>query len=1006
MKRKYIKVVILLITIFLIVFINLKKSSVSVFGTQGKNYDAPLNNSYNDTINALKEVAYSYYMRGTQIQYNSLKRSNSTFAPEEATSQNKNYMVCSGFTESVYKELLGVLIPRTTERLINYASAPENQGRPEIIGYGKKGGSGGTIVMKLYDSGNLKNTINNPSLSQIIPYLHSGDVITYTGHVMLVYDIIYENGKAVDAIMLHSQAADINFYTESKISDQFIVNNQLLFGSPLHFLHYIKRNNTSFPDGVTEGSINMIKLSEEPIWKGIKNNVSGIEECSILRFILSDKQGYAYLNYLGENYYDSNHNKEKISLPKKSVDRLNYSKLFIEKKIDVFSGSIVEPNDNLTYTINIKNKSNKKYSENLIVKESVSPYATYKKSTVYKNGSKINLNCTVSQESGVSVLAWNLGKLNSQDDIIIEYTVQVNENTYGKTISSTGTVSNIPNANIKNKVGNNLTSSERELIKKSFNEYKGNKTGKELINEIYLNIGKSLNLNTLDIKSLVKDTDKTSSNFNTISLNKDNPFYGMVLNNYWSSLRKEQYTVSKNKVYYYDLKNWRDYDDSNRRADTIFTENFQTGDILIYINEDDYKYTYNNNTIKKTPVTYENGEYAYIYINGQGFVGINYGNDRKKGTNDDRNIFDAKYYKDKKLTLYTSSTNNESYLNYMNRQTLFGKDYYVILRPSLSFDITAPELKVSYSTKSPTNKNVIATITANEEIKSISGWTLSDNKKKLTKEYSQNVNENIIVKDVSGNEAKINVKITNIDKVKPTLSVSYSTKSPTNKNVVATITANEEVQSISGWTLSDNKKKLKKEYSKNVSEAITVKDAVGNKSIINIKITNIDKVAPNVNVSYSTQSYTTENVTATITANEEVQSINGWTLSEDKKKLTKKFSENVDESIKVKDLAGNEKIVQIKIDNIFEAIQGDLNDNGKLDSGDIIKIYRHIAQSNNVEIAAKHPEWKLSDQKIIQGDLNKNGQVDMGDVIKIQRYIAAKNSPEVAQKHPEWLNIQ
>ena len=71
-----------------------------------------------------------------------------------------------------------------------------------------------------------------------------------------------------------------------------------------------------------------------------------------------------------------------------------------------------------------------------------------------------------------------------------------------------------------------------------------------------------------------------------------------------------------------------------------------------------------------------------------------------------------------------------------------------------------------------------------------------------------------------------------------------------------------------------------------------------------------------------------------------------------------------------------------------------------------VKIYRHIAQSNNVEIAAKHPEWKLSDQKIIQGDLNKNGQVDMGDVIKIQRYIAAKNSPEVAQKHPEWLNIQ
>jgi len=89
-----------------------------------------------------------------------------------------------------------------------------------------------------------------------------------------------------------------------------------------------------------------------------------------------------------------------------------------------------------------------------------------------------------------------------------------------------------------------------------------------------------------------------------------------------------------------------------------------------------------------------------------------------------------------------------------------------------------------------------------------------------------------------------------------------------------------------------------------------------------------------------------------------------------------------------------------------EIMIGDLNDNGQLDSGDIIKIYRHIAQSNNVETATRHPEWKLSDEKITQGDLNKNGRVDMGDVIKIQRYMAANNNPEVAQKHPDWLNVQ
>ena len=102
------------------------------------------------------------------------------------------------------------------------------------------------------------------------------------------------------------------------------------------------------------------------------------------------------------------------------------------------------------------------------------------------------------------------------------------------------------------------------------------------------------------------------------------------------------------------------------------------------------------------------------------------------------------------------------------------------------------------------------------------------------------------------------------------------------------------------------------------------------------------------------------------------------------------------------ELSGNTKIFSIQLTN---QLSGDLNDNGQLDSGDIMKIYRHIAQGNNIETATRHPEWKLSDEKITQGDLNKNGRVDMGDVIKIQRYMAANNNPEVAQKHPDWLNI-
>ena len=241
---------------------------------------------------------------------------------------------------------------------------------------------------------------------------------------------------------------------------------------------------------------------------------------------------------------------------------------------------------------------------------------------------------------------------------------------------------------------------------------------------------------------------------------------------------------------------------------------------------------------------------------------------------------------------------------------------------------------------------------------------------------------------------------------KKQINVKYSTTDKTNKDVLVTLNANTELKTLEGWNLSKDKKALTKVYQKNIDEEIEVMDEEGYVIKTKVKITNIDKNAPKAVVSYNETNPTNKNVIATITANEEIQDIEGWTKTTNGKVLTKEYDNNIDEIIIVKDLAGNESTINIKIKNISKTMVGDLNDNGQLDSGDIIKIYRHIAQENNIETATRHPEWKLSDEKITQGDLNKNGQVDMGDVIKIQRYMAANNNPEVAQKHPDWLNIQ
>ena len=236
--------------------------------------------------------------------------------------------------------------------------------------------------------------------------------------------------------------------------------------------------------------------------------------------------------------------------------------------------------------------------------------------------------------------------------------------------------------------------------------------------------------------------------------------------------------------------------------------------------------------------------------------------------------------------------------------------------PVLIYDTTAPTVNVEYSTKEPTNKNVTVTITSNEEIQEVEGWTLSSDKKVLIKEYSANTKETITIKDLAGNESQANIEIGNIDKTGPSVDVEYSTKEPTNKNVTVTITSSEEIQEVEGWTLSSDKKVLTKEYTENTKETITVKDLAENETQANIEISNIDKTAPNGKIEYSTKNPTKENVTVTITSNEEIQEVEGWTLSSDKKVLIKEYSANTKETITIKDLAGNESQANIEIGNI------------------------------------------------------------------------------------------
>ena len=98
-----------------------------------------------------------------------------------------------------------------------------------------------------------------------------------------------------------------------------------------------------------------------------------------------------------------------------------------------------------------------------------------------------------------------------------------------------------------------------------------------------------MQFNEFDITDLIINSQLDSLSYKTIYLNKSNNFNNAILNNYWSSLRNMEYEyIPGQKVNIYCLKEYRSYTSSDRREDFIYKEVFKTGDILLYINKNDF----------------------------------------------------------------------------------------------------------------------------------------------------------------------------------------------------------------------------------------------------------------------------------------------------------------------------------------------------------------------------------------------------------------------------------
>ena len=166
------------------------------------------------------------------------------------------------------------------------------------------------------ESSNRFDYLNYPTISQIIPYLKTGDVFTNRDLEVLIYKV-----EDDDAIIIESNYGRLKTYVNSKIAREGKLPNGRNFAGTNHYLYFSDYNN----NGIIEGNIGFNKLSDIII----KNGILKPSNYSILRFIQKDKDGNAFFRNKVNKTFSYN---EPIKFKGKNLDRIKFNHLFIEKK--------------------------------------------------------------------------------------------------------------------------------------------------------------------------------------------------------------------------------------------------------------------------------------------------------------------------------------------------------------------------------------------------------------------------------------------------------------------------------------------------------------------------------------------------------------------------------------------------------------------------------------------------------------------------------------------------
>ncbi len=262
-------------------------------------------------------------------------------------------------------------------------------------------------------------------------------------------------------------------------------------------------------------------------------------------------------------------------------------------------------------------------------------------------------------------------------------------------------------------------------------------------------------------------------------------------------------------------------------------------------------------------------------------------------------------------------------------------------------------VKVEYEYDEKEN-TAIAKIISKTELKNTKPtWTLSENKKEYTKRFTGNTNYTTQVEDINGNIYTVNIVVTQIQPLLIKMDYEYNAEE---NIVIAKMTSNIELKNTKpSWTLSENKKEYTKKFTGNTNYTTQVEDVNGSVYTANIVITQIQPLSIKMDYEYNAE----ENIViAKMTSNIELKNTKpSWTLSENKKEYTKRFTGNTNYTTQVEDVNGTVYTVNIVITQIqpWETkIDYEYNTEQNIVTAKII---------SNIELKNTKPSWTLSEDK-------------------------------------------